>query len=132
MSPPPVGRAVAATKVDYSEPVSSVTSPLDLIFAALADPHRRQILDRVSRGSASASDLAAPLGMTVTGVLKHVHALENARLVTTYKVGRTRWCHLAPGGLDAASTWMLSRQALWQRRLNRFEAHLDGHGRNDT
>ena len=112
--------------------MSSVTSPLDQTFAALADPHRRQILDRVSRGSASASELARPLGMTLTGVLKHVHALESARLVTTYKVGRTRWCRLAPGGLDAAATWLSSRQALWQRRLDRFEAHLDGRSGDDA
>lgn len=104
--------------------MSSATSDLDRTFAALADPHRREILDRVSRGPLSASQLAHPLGITVTGVLKHVSALEDAKLLTTRKVGRTRWCQLAPDPLDDAASWISSRRRLWHRRLDRFESHL--------
>ena len=103
--------------------MSSVTL-LNRTFVALADPHRRDILERVSRGPATTTELAGPLGISLTGVLKHVHTLEDARLVTTYKVGRTRWCRLTPDGLDTAGTWIASRRRVWDQRLDRFEAHL--------
>lgn len=98
---------------------------LDRTFAALADPRRREILERVSQGPIPASQLAPPLGITVMGVLKHLHALEEAQLITTRKVGRTRWCQLAPGSLDTAAAWISSRRRLWDRRLDRFEAHVE-------
>ena len=105
--------------------MSSVTVKLDRMFAAIADPHRRDILERISQGPLSASQLAEPLGMTVTGVLKHVHTLEVARLVNTHKVGRTRWCELASDDpLKIAETWISRRRHTWERRLDRFEAHL--------
>jgi DNA-binding transcriptional ArsR family regulator len=104
--------------VQYSAPV------LDRTFAALADPHRREILDRVSRGPVSVSDLAAPLGMSLPGVLKHVRALEEARLVETRKTGRTRWCQLGPRPLDDAARWIEDRRAMWERRIDRFEDDL--------
>ena len=97
---------------------------LDRTFAALADPHRREILDRLSGGRVAASELAPPLGMTLTGVLKHVRALEEARLVTTSKEGRTRWCQLAPRPLDEAAAWIDQRRRLWEHRLDRFERHV--------
>lgn len=108
--------------------MSSATTrtEIDRIFAALADSHRRDILDRVSSGPVSATALAEPLGMTVTGLLRHVHTLEEARLVTTYKAGTTRWCRLAPDPLDVAATWIATRGRLWQSRLDAFEAHLHG------
>jgi DNA-binding transcriptional ArsR family regulator len=108
--------------VQYS--TAEAPSPLDRTFAALADPHRRQILDRLGDGRVAASDLATPLGMTVTGVLKHVRALERAQLVTTSKEGRTRWCQLAPRSLDEAAGWIEQRRRLWEGRLDRFERHV--------
>lgn len=108
--------------------MSSITSHLDRTFAALADPHRRDILERVSQGPATASELAAPSGLTLTGVLKHVRALEDACLVETTKVGRVRWCHLTPNALEPAASWIASRQRLWHRRLDRFQAHVEGDG----
>jgi DNA-binding transcriptional ArsR family regulator len=107
--------------------MSSVTAELDRAFAALADPHRRDILDRLSRGPIAASQLAKPLGMTVTGVLKHLHALEDAKLVTTHKVGRTRLCQLTPEALDTPATWIAERRRVWNRRFDRFQAHLEQH-----
>lgn len=102
------------------------------MFTALADPSRRDILDRVSRGSMTASQLAEPLAISVTGVLKHIRALEDAHLVTTRKVGRARWCELAPGGLDTAASWMSSRRRLWDGRLNRFQAGLSRQSDTDA
>jgi DNA-binding transcriptional ArsR family regulator len=101
---------------------------LDRTFAALADAHRRQILDRLGDGPVSISELAVPLGMSLPGVLKHVRALERARLIATEKRGRTRWCRLAERPLDGASAWIDERRALWERRLDRFEGSLDGVG----
>lgn len=73
----------------------------------------------------SISELAGPLGMSLPGVLKHVRALEEARLVETQKRGRTRWCQLGPRPLDDAATWIDARRRLWDRRIDRFEAHLE-------
>lgn len=104
---------------------------LDRAFAALADPNRRHILERLGTGPVAASDLVVPLGMTVTGVLKHVRLLEDARLVSTQKVGRVRWCRLAPAtALDEAAGWIDARRRTLEARLDRFEAHiarLEGH-----
>jgi DNA-binding transcriptional ArsR family regulator len=93
---------------------------LDAEFSALADANRRQILDRVSAGPISISDLATPLGISLPGVLKHVHALEAAHLIETDKRGRTRWCRLGDRPLDASAAWMEERRRMWDRRLDRF------------
>lgn len=93
---------------------------LDRAFSALADGHRRQILDRLAHGPLSVSDLAEPLGMSLPGVLKHVRALEQAELVETHKLGRTRWCQLGRQPLDAPADWIDERRARWSRRLDRF------------
>jgi DNA-binding transcriptional ArsR family regulator len=98
---------------------------LDRTFSALADAHRRQILDWLGEGPVSISELAAPLGMSLPGVLKHVRALEAASLVETQKRGRTRWCRLSTRPLDGAAGWIEERRALWNRRLDRFERHVD-------
>jgi DNA-binding transcriptional ArsR family regulator len=98
---------------------------LDRTFSALADPHRRQILDRLGEGPASVSELASPLGMSLPGVLKHVRALEEARLVETHKQGRTRWCRLGRRPLDEAATWIDEHRERWERQLDRFEQHIE-------
>ena len=102
------------------------------MFTALADPNRRDILDKVSRGPRTASELAEPLAMSVTGLLKHLRALEGAKLVTTRKIGRARWCDLAPDGLHDAVSWMSSRRRLWDKRLNRFRARVSRQSENDA
>jgi DNA-binding transcriptional ArsR family regulator len=98
---------------------------LDRTFSALADAHRRQILDWLGDGPVSISELAAPLGMSLPGVLKHVRALEAAQLVETRKQGRTRWCRLRERPLDGAAAWIDERRSLWARRLDRFESSLE-------
>lgn len=107
-------------------------SGVDQVFTALADPNRRDILDRVSRGPMTASQLAEPLAISVTGVLKHLRALEDAQLVTTRKIGRARWCELSPDGLDPAASWISSRRRLWDQRLNRFQARLSRQSDTDA
>jgi DNA-binding transcriptional ArsR family regulator len=105
--------------------VAQYPQVLDRTFSALADAHRRKILDRLSDGPVSISELAVPLGMSLPGVLKHVRALEAAQLVTTHKQGRTRWCRLGERPLDDAAAWIDERRLLWSRRLERYDASLE-------
>ena len=96
---------------------------------ALGDHTRRAILERLSSGPASVSDLAEPLQITRSAVLQHLAILEDARLVTTRKQGRVRTCELNPEGLQAARSWIEERQTLWERRLDRLGEILDEEGR---
>src|SRR6266508_4054697 len=108
---------------------------LDRTFSALADPTRRGILVRLTRGPASISELAEPFGITLTGMKKHVQVLEEARLVTTEKVGRTRHCRLGPESLEDAMQWIQMYRQQWERRLDGLDARRrepDHHGRGDV
>ena len=98
-------------------------SGLDRTFGALADPTRREILERLAQGPASVSELAGPSGMSMPGLLKHVRILEQAQLVTTEKHGRVRQCRLDPGHLTDAAQWIQARQR-WERRLDRLGTYL--------
>ncbi len=97
---------------------------LDRVFHALSDPSRRQMLDRLARGPASVSDLAAPLEMTLAAVVQHVQVLEASGVVRTEKVGRVRVCRLETRALSAAERWFRDRRALWERRLDALEEVL--------
>jgi DNA-binding transcriptional ArsR family regulator len=97
---------------------------LDRAFAALADSSRRGVLNRLGGGPASISELATQAGMTVAGMAKHVHVLEQAGLVTTEKVGRIRQCRLGTERLDDAMSWITYYQRLWERRLDGLDAYL--------
>ena len=88
------------------------STTVDRAFAALADPTRRAVLERLGAGSATISELAEPFGMSLTGMKKHVRLLEEAELVTTEKVGRVRRCMLVPYAFEGISTWL--------QRLDRF------------
>ena len=99
--------------------------PLDTAFAALADPTRRGILERLGAGDASISDLAAGFGMTLTGIKKHVQVLEDAELVTTEKVGRVRHCRLGPRRLDDETAWIARYQRMVEARLERLGEFLE-------
>jgi DNA-binding transcriptional ArsR family regulator len=130
-----IGPGVDTVGVDLSADSSTLNrmvqfsgAVLDRTFSALADAHRRQILDRLGDGPVSISELAVPLGMSLPGVLKHVRALERARLIVSEKRGRTRWCRLTERPLDGASAWIDERRALWERRLDRFEGSLHDAG----
>jgi DNA-binding transcriptional ArsR family regulator len=88
------------------------SATVDRAFAALADPTRRAVLERLGAGSATISELAEPFGMSLTGMKKHVRLLEEANLVATEKVGRARRCMLVPYAFEGISTWL--------QRLDRF------------
>jgi len=98
---------------------------LDRTFAALSDPTRRGILERLGRGSATISELAEPFGISLTGLGKHVQVLEEADLVRTEKVGRTRWCSLGPQDLDAERRWILGYRLMLEERLDRLGELLE-------
>jgi DNA-binding transcriptional ArsR family regulator len=97
---------------------------LDRTFAALADPTRRQILQRLGRGPASISDLAVPLRISLPGLMKHVRILEEARLVETRKNGRTRECRLGPSDLDDVAAYVEKHRQRWERRIDRLESYI--------
>ena len=97
---------------------------LDRVFSALSDSTRRGILARLGEGPATIGELAEPFGMTLTGLKKHVQVLENAGLVTTVKIGRSRECRLGTERLDDAMQWITLYQRLWERRLDGLEAYF--------
>jgi DNA-binding transcriptional ArsR family regulator len=97
---------------------------LDRVFASLADPTRRGILIRLGEGPATIGELAGPTGMSLTGMKKHVQVLEDAGLVVTEKVGRSRRCRLGVAPLDSAMAWISFYQRLWARRLDGLDAYL--------
>jgi DNA-binding transcriptional ArsR family regulator len=100
------------------------SAALDLAFQALADPARRQMVARLSRGPASVSELAKPLPMSLPAVLQHLQMLESSGLVRTEKKGRVRTCRIEPRALSAAESWIAEQRSLWEGRLDRLEAFL--------
>jgi DNA-binding transcriptional ArsR family regulator len=93
---------------------------LDRVFHALADPSRRAMVDRLTRGPASVSELAQPFDMTLAAVVQHLKVLEDSGVVRTEKVGRVRTCRIEPAALTSAEQWITKRKALWERRLDRL------------
>ena len=98
---------------------------IDRTLAALADPTRRAVLERLGRGSATISELAEPFGISLTGMKKHVRVLEDAELVTTEKVGRARRCSLGPRRLDDVHAWVETYRRMLEERLDRFGELLE-------
>lgn len=98
---------------------------LDLVFQALADPTRRVMVERLSRGPASVSALAKPLAMSLPAVMQHLQILEASGLVRSEKVGRVRTCRIQPKALRTAEHWIAERQATWERRLDRLDGYLE-------
>ncbi|MBQ9351023.1 metalloregulator ArsR/SmtB family transcription factor [Phyllobacterium sp.] len=97
---------------------------LDLMFQALADPSRRVMVERLSRGPASVSELAKPLTMSLPAVVQHLQVLENSGLIRTEKVGRVRTCHIEWTAMRTAEQWMDERRKSWERRLDRLGEFL--------
>lgn len=98
---------------------------IDHTLSALSDPTRLAIVDRLSAGGATVSELAERFPMSLRGVLKHVQVLEDAGLVRTAKQGRVRRCELQPAGIDEAARWLDAVRDRWERRLDRLERYLD-------
>jgi DNA-binding transcriptional ArsR family regulator len=98
---------------------------LDRTFQALADPTRRGMLARLSRGSASVSDLARPLPISLPAVLQHLQALEASGLVRSAKKGRVRTVEIDPAAMTAAEGWFAEQRSIWEARTDRLEAFLE-------
>jgi DNA-binding transcriptional ArsR family regulator len=103
-------------------------APLDLVFQALADPTRRVMVERLSRGPASVSDLAQPLAMSLSAVVQHLQVLEASGLVRSEKAGRVRTCRIEPAALRTAEDWIGARRTTWERRLDRLAEYLATEG----
>ena len=97
---------------------------LDRVFHALADPGRRVMMERLSLGPTSVSELGKPLAMTLTAVVQHVRVLEASGLIQTHKVGRSRICSVNPATLRSAEAWLTQRRTLTERRLDRLGEYL--------
>lgn len=92
---------------------------LDQVFQSLADPTRRWMIERLSRGPASVSELAEPLSMSLPAVVQHLQVLEDSGLVRSEKVGRVRTCRMESSALRGAQHWIEERRDAWERRLER-------------
>jgi DNA-binding transcriptional ArsR family regulator len=106
------------------------STDLDRAFAALADPVRRGMLARLSRGPASVSELAAPLPISLPAVMQHLKALETSGLVASEKKGRVRTVRLEGDALAEAESWLTRRRKEWEAQLDRFESYLSALQKN--
>ena len=95
-----------------------------MVFHALADPNRRSIVEQLTRGSATVSDLADPLPMSMPAVLQHIQVLEKSGLVRSRKVGRVRTCSIEVKALRPVERWIEQRQRGWEQRLDRLGVYL--------
>jgi len=98
---------------------------LDLAFQALADPARRGMLERLTLGPASVSELARPFDMSLSAIVQHLKVLEAGGLVRSEKVGRVRTCQIEPGALSAAEGWINQRRTVWEQHFDRLEQYLE-------
>lgn len=98
---------------------------LDRTFAALADPTRRAMVERLVQGATTVSELARPLPMSLPAVMLHLKVLEESGLVTSEKIGRVRTCRIDPKMLSQAEQWVAERRQMWERSLDRLGAYLD-------
>jgi len=105
--------------------VVQYSQTIDRTFAALADPTRRGMIERLGQGPATITELAEPFGISLTGTKKHVRVLEDAALVTTEKVGRARRCSLSQRPLDDVEEWMETYRRTLDERLDRLGELLE-------
>ncbi|MFJ9623794.1 ArsR/SmtB family transcription factor [Streptomyces sp. NPDC101181] len=97
----------------------------DLVFHALADENRRAVIERLTRGPATVSELAAHLGVTLAATVQHLRVLQNSALVRSEKSGRVRTCRIDPSGLRDAEAWLRHQRTAWEHTLDRLGAVLD-------
>ena len=102
----------------------AATQPIDSVFRALADPTRRLVLERLTRGPESVSGLAAPFDMALPSFVEHLRVLEDCGLVSSSKAGRVRTYRLMPKRLRQAEDWLARQRQLWERRLDQLDAYL--------
>lgn len=109
-----------------------MTTPLDRAFAALADPTRRAILERLARRPSRVTDVAEPFAMSLNAVSKHVKVLEQAGLVTRRRRGREHLLALRPGLLRDVARWTARYERFWGDRLDRLEQFLEDERKERT
>ncbi len=112
---------MAAVIVRY---VLNYEAPLDRAFQALADPTRRAMVERLTQGPASVSELKRPLAMSLPAVMQHLAVLETSGLIVSEKAGRVRTCRINPPALAEAERWIADRRLEWERRLDRLDEYL--------
>jgi DNA-binding transcriptional ArsR family regulator len=98
--------------------------PLDEVFGALADSIRRSMIERLTTGPATVSELARPFEISLPAIMRHVRVLEAARLIETHKIGRERHCRMAREPLRDAIAWIVHYGAFWEERLDALEELL--------
>jgi DNA-binding transcriptional ArsR family regulator len=99
--------------------------PLDRVFHALSDATRRKMLDRLAKGPASVSELAAPFDTTLAAIVQHVQVLEASGLIVTEKIGRSRHCRISSEAVARAERWLSERRRLWEDRFDRLGALVE-------
>ena len=104
--------------------MTNYESPPADLFRALSEPTRCAIVARLAQGSAPVGELAAPTGLRLPTVMRHIAVLEEAGLIATRKRGRSRICTLRPQALAAGANWMERQQRVWNARLDRLEAFV--------
>ena len=95
-------------------------SKIDAVLKALAEPTRREIMERLAKAPASVSDLAAPYAMSLAAIVQHLQVLEECGLIRSEKIGRVRTCRIEPGGLDGLSQWIANTRTNQEKRLDRL------------
>jgi DNA-binding transcriptional ArsR family regulator len=106
-------------------PVDDTDERLDRAFAALADPVRRALVARLSRGEATVNELAEPFSITKQAISRHIQVLEAAGLITRSRDGQRRPCHLDPAALEALTSWIDTYRLEVERRHRRLDAVLE-------
>jgi DNA-binding transcriptional ArsR family regulator len=99
-------------------------SQLDQVFHALADPTRRAVLERLSRGPASVTELAGRFEMALPSFVQHLQVLEQSGLIRSQKVGRVRTCKIASRRMKSAERWLAEQRELWERRLDQLDDYV--------
>lgn len=105
---------------------------IDRMFHALADPARRQMMERLSRGPASVSELAEPFDMSLSAVAQHLRLLQASGLIASEKIGRVRTCRIEPKALRTVEQWITERRTGWERRFDRLGEYLAAQGKTKT
>jgi DNA-binding transcriptional ArsR family regulator len=97
----------------------------DVVFHALANPTRRKVLERLSVGPATVSELATPFDMQLPSFMQHLSVLERSRLIRSKKRGRVRTYEIAPERFQVVDDWLTARRRLWEARLDQFDQYVE-------
>ena len=103
----------------------AATASVDDVFRALSDPTRREVIARLTRAPASASELAEPFDMALPSLMQHLHVLESSGVVRSTKTGRVRTYRLVPKRLQVAERWLAAQRDLWEHRMDRFQTYAN-------